>query len=153
MTNYSGILVDSNNKVILLDGQPIYVNNYLKFTSNNANIVERCTYTTLKNGVTVNATSSYGRASFYFNVVSGKRYKLTFNSTCTAGYKMLYVSDKLYQSGEGWSGTYTTLSLSTDGQKSYTFTADSNILWFGLYASANTSTGDITITNAELEEV
>lgn len=153
MTNYSGILVDSNNKVILLDGQPIYVNNYLKFTSNNANIVERCIYTTLQNGVTVNATSSYGRASFYFNVVSGKRYKLTFNSTCTAGYKMLYVSDKLYQPGEGWSGTYTTISLSTDGTKSYTFTANSNILWFGLYASANTSTGDITITNAELEEV
>jgi hypothetical protein len=149
----SGILIDNNGKAILFNGKAVFVTDYLKFTADNANIVERCTYTTLSNGITVSATSSYGRASFYFPVTSGKRYKLTFNSVCVDGYKMLYISNKTYASGEGWSGTYTTMSLATDGNKSYTFTANSNILWLGLYASANTSTGTITITNAELNEV
>lgn len=149
----SGILIDNNGKAILFNGKAVFVTDYLKFTADNANIVERCTYTTLPNGVTVSATSSYGRASFYFPVTSGKRYKLTFNSVCVDGYKMLYISNKLYSQGEGWSATYTTMSLGTDGNKSYTFTANSNILWLGLYASANTSTGTITITNAELNEV
>ena len=147
----SGILADNQGRALLLNGEAILVKRYLKFTQANANIVERCTYTTLINGVTVSATSSYGRASFTFPVESGKPYRLEFDSTAVDGYKMLYVSNKSYESGEGWSGTYTTLSLATDGHKTYTFTSNSTTLWLGIYASANTSTGTITLTNVELK--
>ena len=147
------ILVDSQNKAILFNGKAVLVEEYLKFTSENANIVERCTYTTLENGVTVTAAGSYARASFYFPVVNGKTYTLTFNSEVVDGYKMLYISNKTYAQGEGWSATYTTMNLATNGAKSYTFTANSNILWLGLYVTANTSTGTMTITNADLVEV
>lgn len=149
----TSILVDSNTgKAVLFKGYAIYVYDYLRFTSENANIVERCTYQTIKNGVTATATSSYGRASFYFPVTSGKSYTLSFDSECVDGYKMLYISNKLYSQGEGWSGTYTTMSIATNGHKTYTFTANSNVLWLGLYITANTSVGTITITNAELKE-
>ena len=133
-----------------MDGQAIYVHNYFRFSEANANVVERCAYTTLSNGVTVSATSAYGRASFYFSVISGKRYKLEFDSACVDGYKKLYLSNKTYSDGEGWSATYATINLATDGHKSYTFTANSNVLWLGMYASANTSSGTITLTNVEL---
>ena len=148
-----GILTDTNGNAILLGGSAIFVKEYLQFNSDNANIVERCTYTTLWNGVTVNATGVYGRASFYFPVTNGKTYKLEFDSKSVDGYKMFYISNKTYASGEGWSGTYTTMNLSTDGHKTYTFTANSDVLWLGLYVTANTSVGQMTITNAELNEV
>ena len=146
------ILVDSQNKAILYNGYAISLK-YLVFNSDNANIVERCTYTTLPNGVSATATSSYGRASFYFPVTNGKKYKLEFDSAAQDGYKMLYISNKTYAAGEGWSGTYTTMNLSTDGHKTYTFTANSDVLWLGIYVTANTSVGTITITNAEINEV
>ena len=147
----SGILLDSQGNALLLNGYAILVKQYLKFTQANANIVERCNYTTLVNGVTVSATGSYGRASFIFPVESGKAYTLEFDSVAVDGYKMLYVSNKAYESGEGWSGTYTTIGLGTDGHKSYTFTSNSTTLWLGIYASANTSDGTITLTNVELK--
>ena len=147
------ILVDSQNKAILFNGNAISVKEYLVFNNENANIVERCTYTTLPNGVSVTATSNYGRASFYFPVTNGKKYNLEFNSVSENGYKMIYISNKTYAPGEGWSGTYTTMSLSTDGHKTYTFTANTDVLWLGIYVTANTSVGTITITNAEINEV
>ena len=147
------ILMDNNGNVMLYQGYPIFIKEYLQFNSSTANIVERCTYTTLYNGVTVNAAGNYARASFYFPVTNGKTYKLEFDSTVVDGYKMLYVSNKTYVSGEGWSGTYTTLNLATNGHKTYTFTANSDVLWLGLYVTANTSVGTMTITNAEVNEV
>ena len=149
----SGYLTDGNGNIFLFNGLAIYVKNYLRFNSSNQNIVERCTYTTLNNGVSVDATSSYGRASFYFPVISGKTYKLEFDSSVTSGYKMIYLSNKIYESGEGWSGTYTTLNVTTDGHKTYTFTSTSDVLWIGIYVTADTSVGNITITNVELNEI
>lgn len=149
----SGIIVDGSGKAILFNGKAIFVKDYLTFNSSNENIVERCTYTTLSNGVTVNASGSYARASFYFSVTTGKTYTLEFDSEVVDGYKMVYLSNKIYTSGEGWSGTYTTMSVATNGHKTYTFTATSDILWIGLYVTVNTSTGTMTITNAEINEV
>lgn len=124
--------------------------NYLKFTSKNENIVERCTYTTLYNGVSVDANSSYGRASFIFPVSQGKTYVLEFDSSYVDGYHMVYFSDTALNSGDPWDPSYTSMSIG--GHKTYTFTSTSDVFWIGIYASANTSSGNITLTNVSLTE-
>ena len=121
---------------------------FLRFNSNNANIVERCTYTTLENGITVTGTSNYGRASFYFPVIKGNKYTVDFDSEVNGGYKKVYFSNKIYESGEGWDPVYG--SIEVGGHKSYTFTATSDILWIGIYATATDTTGTITLTNIKL---
>ena len=121
---------------------------FLRFNSNNANIVERCTYTTLDNGITVTGTSNYGRASFIFPVIKGNKYTVDFDSEVNGGYKKVYFSNKIYESGEGWDPVYG--SIEVGGHKSYTFTATSDILWIGIYATATDTTGTITLTNIKL---
>ena len=122
----------------------------LTFNSNNANIVERCNYTQLSNGITVSATANYGRASFLFPVKKGCKYTVDFDSEVNGGYKMVYFGNRAFAPGEGWDPAYGTMQVG--GHKSYTFTATSDVLWIGIYASADTSTGIITLTNIKLLE-
>ena len=122
----------------------------LTFNSNNANIVERCNYTQLNNGITVSATANYGRASFLFPVKNGSKYTVEFDSEVNGGYQMVYFGNKAFAPGDGWDPAYGTIPVG--GHKSYTFTATSDVLWIGIYASADTSTGTITLTNVVLKE-
>lgn len=146
----SGVLVDNIGRPITINGKVIYFHDYLRFTSANANIVERCNYTSLINGVTVNATSNYGRASFIFPVTSGVRYTLEFDSEVRDGYKRVYFDNKVLKSGDGWNPVYG--SIEVGGRKTFTFTSSSSVLFIGIYASANTTSGSITLTNVELKE-
>lgn len=146
----SGVLVDNIGRAITINGKALYFHDYLRFTSANVNIVERCNYTSLINGVTVNATSNYGRASFIFPVTSGVRYTVEFDSVVQGGYKRVYFDNKALNPGDGWNPVYG--SIEVGGHKSFTFTSNSSVLFIGIYASANTTTGSITLTNVELKE-
>lgn len=146
----SGILVDNNGKTILKNGNAIYYHDYLKFTSENLTVAERCTYTFVTNGVTVTATTKYGRAGFIFPVISGQRYTVEFDSVAIDGYKRVYFDNKARYAGDGWDPVYGTIGVG--GHKTFTFTSNSTTLFIGIYASADTTTGSITITNATLEE-
>ena len=146
----SGILLDSNGKTILKNGKAIYYHDYLRFTSDNLTVAERCTCTYVTNGVTVSATSNYGRAGFIFPVESGKRYTVEFDSVVVDGYKKVYFDNVARYAGDGWDPAYGTIEVG--GHKTYTFTASTTTLFIGIYASANTTMGSITITNATLKE-
>lgn len=149
----SGVLLNSTGKVLMLNNKALYYYDYLKFTSENANVIERCTWETLYNGVRVSATSNYGRASFIFPVESGKRYNIEFDAVAQDGYKMIYFHNAAFKQGDGWDVVYGTMSVAAGGHFTKTINSNSNVLWIGIYASANTKTGIITLTNATLEEI
>lgn len=147
------VLATSDNKIYVINGQALR-NKYLTFSADNANIVERCTYTSLDNGVSVSATANYGRASFVFPIVqSGKQYKIEFDATAVDGYKMIYFHNAAYKSGDGWNPVYGTMSVAAGGYFTKTITSTSNILWIGIYASATTTTGTITMTNVTITPI
>ena len=132
-------------------------NNYLTFGDTNANIVERCNYDIINEnkGVIVTATSTYGRASFVFlnTVQNGKEYKIEFDATAIDGYKMIYFHNAAFNPGDGWNPVYGTMSVAAGGHFSKTITSSSNTLWIGIYASANTATGKITLQNITVTEI
>lgn len=131
-------------------------NNYLTFGTTNANIVERCNYESINGGigVVVNATSTYGRASFTFPVVSnGTQYKIEFDAEAEGGYKMIYFHNAAFNPGDGWDPVYGTMSVAAGGHFTKTITSSSNILWIGIYASATTTTGKITLKNVTVTPI
>lgn len=131
-------------------------NNYLTFGTTNANIVERCNYESIGGGtgVVVNATSTYGRASFTFPVVSnGTQYKIEFDAEAEDGYKMIYFHNAAFNPGDGWDPVYGTMSVAAGGHFSKTITSSSNTLWIGIYASATTTTGKITLKNVTVTPI
>ena len=147
------VLATSDNKIYMINGQVLRYT-YLIFSADNANIVERCTYTSLDNGVSVSATANYGRASFVFPIVqSGVQYKIEFDATAVDGYKMIYFHNAAYKSGDGWDPVYGTMSVAAGGHFTKTITSTSNVLWIGIYASATTTTGTITMTNVTVTPI
>lgn len=131
-------------------------NSELAFGTTNANIVERCDYTVMDdgNGVVVNATSTYGRASFTFPVVTnGQQYRIDFDAEAEDGYKMIYFHDAAFNPGDGWNPVYGTMSVAAGGHFTKTITSSSNVLWIGIYASATTTTGKITLKNVTVTQI
>lgn len=131
-------------------------NSKLAFGTTNANIVERCNYTVIDdgNGVVVNATSTYGRASFTFPVVTnGQQYRIDFDAEAEDGYKMIYFHNAAFNPGDGWDPVYGTMSVAAGGHFTKTITSSSNVLWIGIYASATTTTGKITLKNVTVTQI
>ena len=116
----------------------------------NANIVERSTYNTINDGrgVIVTATGQYGRASFAFPVVeNGSQYTIEFDATAEDGYKRIYFHNAILNSGDGWNPVYGTMGVGNGGHFTKTITSSSNVLWLGIYATADTTVGSIRLEN------
>ena len=129
--------------------------NAAKLSASNVGDNQRATPTYSNSGVTLAATGTYGRMGWLIPVKKGETYYLKFNGVCSSDAGM---NKKVYiASADGvWSqstdGYIRNWDMSTTEQSyGMSFTASSDVLFFGLYVTASGSTGSITISELQLE--
>ena len=115
-----------------------------KLNSNN------CTYEyTADNGITVTATGTYGRVAFMFPVKVGETYTISLKAYQTGlDFHKIYIDY-----GTTWDSHYGRFDLTTTNTEySVTFTASTNIVFIGFYATGSSVTsGTMTVTELQLE--
>ena len=135
---YQGIMVEQTGKNTAL------LSDSAKLNSNN------CTYVyTADNGITVTATGTYSRIAYTFPVTVGETYTVSLKAYQTGlDFHKIYIDY-----GTTWDSHYGRFDLTTTNTEySVTFTASTNILFIGFYATGSSGTsGTMTVTELQLE--
>lgn len=107
-------------------------------------------------GATITATGTYGRYGWLIPVTNGQTYTISFlgkaSSDGTGMNPKAYFgsADGAWSTSEtgylGFVGIPTTASM-----RSFSFTASSNVLFFGIYVTSTSTSGNIEISNVQLE--
>lgn len=121
--------------------------NLIKLSAASASSAQRCSVTYTSSGAEVTAEGTYARSGCLFAVKTGVTYTISFTGNSTGDYNRVVLNDK-----EGWSSPFKYLNLtSTEAQYTWTFTASTDILFFGMYVTGGGTTGTMTISNLQLE--
>lgn len=124
--------------------------NTLKFPAT-AYSEQRCTYTKTDNTVSVDATGTFARASFAIPVKTGETYTFSCIGSGTGDNNAIYLRGLDPWSATAASGNYGTPRVSTNTPVNITFTAISDVLYVGCYVTTSGTTGNMTLTNVQLE--
>lgn len=121
--------------------------NLIKLSADTASSAQRCSVTYTSSGAEVTAEGTYARSGCLYAVKTGVTYTISFTGNSTGDYNRVVLNDK-----EGWSSPFKYLNLtSTEAQYTWTFTASTDILFFGMYVTGGGTTGTMTISNLQLE--
>lgn len=108
---------------------------------------QRATQQYENNGVVITATGNYARSGFEFDVVQGQTYTVSYKALGNGSLNTIYDS-----MSSSWGPVHTTVLTGVETTYTYTFTADSNKYYFGVYVTDDTTTdGSITIKDFQLE--
>lgn len=109
---------------------------------------QKCTWEYTNGGIVVTATGTYARVGFIIPVKTGKSYTVSYRGFSDGEYRRVYLN-----SSASWSGQFVNNLLTpTDTAYSHTFTASTDVLFIGLYVTAGTTTGAMTISDLMVEE-
>ena len=128
-----------------------------KLSESNEGNGQRRTVTYSDSGATVTATGTYGRQGWLIPVVKGQTYTISFNGIADnatgSGYQSrCYIADRNAVWGPTGEGYIRAFQVPTTTEYfTYTFTAPSNVLFFGMYVSTTATDGSMTVSDFQLE--
>lgn len=124
--------------------------NLIKVSAESYDNSQACTSSITDSGVTVTATGNYARRMDAFNVVVGQTYTLSFKGKSTGNNNNVYFCKSA--GAGGWNDRYGLQTLTaTETEYTYTFTATTSVFAIGFYVTSNSSSGEMTITDLQLE--
>ena len=107
---------------------------------------QKSTQEYVDNGVVVTATGTYARAGYEFDVVAGQTYTVSYRASGTGDYNAIY--NKM---SSNWVSGDSIRVIGTETAYTYTFVANSDKYYFGIYVTGSGTTGSITVKNFHLE--
>ena len=121
--------------------------NLIKLSADTASSAQRCSVVYTASGAEVTAEGTYARSGCLFTVKTGVTYTISFIGKSTGDYNRVALNDK-----DGWASPFRYVNLtSTEDQYSYTFTATTDVFFFGMYVTGGGTTGTMTVSNVQLE--
>jgi len=129
--------------------------NLANLSNDNLGSNQTSTFQYENGGVVVTATGRYARAGWLIPVVKGMTYTISYDVVASdsdgMNNKVFYGSKDgvWYASAEGYIAQ--TDFTTTKTAKTYTFTASSDTLFFGVYVTSLATTGSATVTNLQVE--
>ena len=121
--------------------------NLIKLSADSASSAQRCSVTYTSSGAEATAEGNYARSGCLFAVKTGVTYTISFTGKSTGDYNRVALNNK-----DGWTSPFRYVNLtSTEAQYTYTFTATTDVLFFGMYVTGGGTTGVMTISDVQLE--
>lgn len=121
--------------------------NLIKLSADTASSAQRCSVVYTASGAEVTAEGTYARSGCLFAVKTGVTYTISFIGKSTGDYNRVALNDK-----DGWASPFRYVNLtSTEARYSYTFTATTDVFFFGMYVTGGGTTGTMTVSNVQLE--
>ena len=137
ITTYSEISIGHNSGKNIAELSDVTLNNF-----------QNCNRAYQDNGVELTVTGAYGRAMYKIPVIVGKTYTISYKCSKDSDFGRI-----LYASQPKWTGDYGTQNTTeTETLYTKTFTAITSDIYLGFYASANVTSGTMTIKDFMIEE-
>lgn len=131
--------------------------NKAKLSNSNLGNGQRNNVTYSDSGATVSAAGTYSRQGWLIPVVQGQTYTFSFKGVSANnvgnGYQSrCYLADRDAVWGPLSDGYISYFQIKTSlASYSYTFTASSNVFFFGVYVTTTNTDGSITVSDVQLE--